>query len=59
MHTHTVRSSYLQVPHYGFNKLWIKNIPPKEDGEGRIYGEYNMETYVTVCKIDSQWKFAV
>ena len=30
MHTHTVSSSYLQVPHYGFNKLWIKNIPPKE-----------------------------
>ena len=28
-------------------------------GEGEMYGESNMETYVTVCKIDSQWEFAV
>ena len=28
-------------------------------GEGELYGESNMETYVTVCKIDSQWEFAV
>ena len=25
----------------------------------KIYGESNMETYITVCKIDSQWEFAV
>ena len=24
-----------------------------------MYGESNMETYITVCKIDSQWKFSV
>ena len=24
-----------------------------------MYGESNMETYVTICKIDSQWEFAV
>ena len=24
-----------------------------------MYGESNMETYITVCKIDSQWEFAV
>ena len=30
-----------------------------EEGEGRMYGESNMETYVTICKIDSQWEFAV
>ena len=24
-----------------------------------MYGESNMETYITICKIDSQWKFAV
>ena len=24
-----------------------------------MYGESNMETYVTVCEIDSQWEFAV
>ena len=28
-------------------------------GEGEIYGKNNMETYTTVCKIDSQWVFAV
>ena len=30
-----------------------------EEGEGEMYGENNMETYITICKIDSQWKFAV
>ena len=25
-----------------------------EGGEGKIYGESNMETYNTICKIDSQ-----
>ena len=24
-----------------------------------MYGESNMETYITICKIDSQWEFAV
>ena len=24
-----------------------------------MYGEGNMETYMTICKIDSQWEFAV
>ena len=28
-------------------------------GEGEMYGESNMETYITICKIDSQQKFAV
>ena len=28
-------------------------------GEGETYGESNMETYITMCKIDSQWEFAV
>ena len=27
-------------------------------GEGEIYGKSNMETYITMCKIDSQWEFA-
>ena len=27
--------------------------------EGGMYGESNMETYITTCKIDNQWKFAV
>ena len=24
-----------------------------------MYGESNMETYVIICKVDSQWEFAV
>ena len=31
-------------------------------GEGRedeMYGESNMETYITMCNIDSRWEFAV
>ena len=28
-------------------------------GEGEMYGKSNMETYITKCKIDSQWEFAV
>ena len=27
-------------------------------GEGEMYGKSNIETYITVCKIDSQWVFA-
>ena len=28
-------------------------------GEGEMYGESNMETYVNIIKIDSQREFAV
>ena len=31
----------------------------KRGGEGEMYGESNMETYVTICKIDSQREFTV
>ena len=27
-------------------------------GEGEMYGMSNMETYITICKIDSQREFA-
>ena len=30
-----------------------------EEGEGEMYGESNIEIYNTMCKIDSQWEFAV
>ena len=30
-----------------------------EEGEGEMYGKSNMETYITTCKIDSQWEFPV
>ena len=29
------------------------------EGEGEMYGNSNMETYLTICKIDSQQEFAV
>ena len=28
-------------------------------GEGEMYGTSNMETYITMCKIDGRWEFAV
>ena len=28
-------------------------------GKAEMYGESNMETYMTICKIDSQRRFAV
>ena len=31
----------------------------KMGGEGELYGENNMETYMTICKIDGQQEFAV
>ena len=30
-----------------------------EEGEGGTYGERNMETYITICKRDSQWELAI
>ena len=31
----------------------------REEGDGEMYGESNMKTYNTICKIDNQWEFAV
>ena len=28
-------------------------------GEGELYGKRNVETYITICKIDSQWELSV
>ena len=28
-------------------------------GQSEMYGVSNMETYIIICKIDSEWKFAV
>ena len=27
--------------------------------EGAMYGKSDMETYITICKIDRQWEFAM
>ena len=31
----------------------------EKGGDGEMYGRSNMETYITICKIDSQWEFDV
>ena len=31
----------------------------EREGEGEMYGNSNTETYITICKIDSQREFAV
>ena len=31
----------------------------EREGEGEMYGDSNREAYITICKIDSQWEFAV
>ena len=31
----------------------------EKEGEGEMYGESNMETYIMVYKIHSQWEFAI
>ena len=31
----------------------------EKGGEGEMYGESNLEIYITICKIDSQREFAV
>ena len=31
----------------------------REEGEGEIYGEDNMDICITICKVHSQWEFAV
>ena len=35
--------------------LWTR----ERGGQGEMYGKRNMETYITICKIHSQWEFAV
>ena len=31
----------------------------EREGEGEMFRESNMETYITICKIDGQREFAV
>ena len=31
----------------------------EDDGEDRRYGERNIETYITICKIDNKWELLV
>ena len=36
-----------------------QNRHGERGGEGEMYGKSNMETHITICKIDSQQEFAV
>ena len=38
--------------------LWGQGGWGEEGGSG-LYGQSGMETYITICKIDSQWEFVV
>ena len=31
----------------------------EREGVSEMYGDSNTETYIAICKIDSQWEFAV
>ena len=37
--------------------LWTQQGGKEREGE--MYGESNMKIYNTMCKIDSQWEFAI
>ena len=40
-------------------RLMDKGRGEERGGDGEMYGKSDMETYITICKIDSQWEFAV
>ena len=40
-------------------KQWRNKHREQTYGHEEMYGESNMETYITVCKTDSQWELAV
>ena len=41
------------------NRLMDIGVWAGEEGEGGMYGGSNMETYIIICKIGSQWEFSV
>ena len=41
------------------NRLMDMERGGERGGEGEMYGKSNTETYITICKIDSQKEFAV
>ena len=36
-----------------------RHVHEERGGEGEMYAKSNMETYITICKLHSQWEFAV
>ena len=49
--------NYLQGSNRDRYREQIDEHGEGEEGECGLYGESNMETYITMCKIDSQWEF--
>ena len=37
----------------------MEKRPGERAGEGELYGKSDAETYITICKIDSQGEFAL
>ena len=55
-----VKAMVFPVVMYGCESWTIKTYGHGErGGGGDMYGKSNMETYITICKIDSQQEFAV
>ena len=53
-HIHSSVSGHLGC----FHVLAMEVVGGKE-GDGEMFGESNMETYNTICKIDRPWEFPV
>ena len=69
------KDKYILTHIYGTRRMVLKNLftgqqwrnRPREQtygcrergGEDEMHGKSNMETYITICKIDSQWEFAI
>ena len=51
--------SLLAGKQWGHRQNRLMDTGKWEEGDGELRGESNMETYITICKIDSQWEFAV
>ena len=43
----------------GNGEIDTENRHGEKGGEDEMYGESNMETYITICKLDSKREFAV
>ena len=43
----------------GIENRLVDSAWGRRGGEGGMCGESNMENYITICKIDTQWEFAV
>ena len=40
-------------------QLYNRFVDTTRVGEVEMNSESNMETHITICKIDSQWEFAI